>query len=116
VSNQPSAFVWLRFEDILGRMLDGTPVAQEPALAGRVVIVGEEPLLEAVMGTNGQPALLLYSKSGSTNWLDATTRLEPAPSWVLYQQVVMPKDALLQVIQPVCTNGCTIFIRARRAL
>jgi hypothetical protein len=65
VSNQSSAFVRLEFTDLVGRMADGTPVANFAPQSGRVVVIGEEPLLEMIHGTNGQPLLILYGKPAS---------------------------------------------------
>lgn len=65
VSNQSSAFVRLEFTDLVGRMADGTPVANFAPQSGRVVVIGEEPLLEMVHGTNTQPLLFLYGQPAS---------------------------------------------------
>ena len=65
-TNQSSAFVSLQFTNLRGYEPDGTPVANFAPQAGRVVVVGQEPLLECVRGTNAQPQLILYGKPAIT--------------------------------------------------
>jgi hypothetical protein len=109
---QQSAFVALRVEDVVGIRANGAPLGNESGRPGRAVIVGAKPLLEAVHWTNGQPALVLYAQSETTNVLETTTSLSEAATWTVDRQVVMTN--LQHVIQPVCTNRCTLFFRARR--
>ena len=45
--------------------------------AGRLVIIGEEPLLECLLGTNGRPSLLLYGKPGWNCDVNARPTLTP---------------------------------------
>ena len=89
VSNQSSAFVRLEFTDLVGRMADGTPVANFAPQSGRVVVIGEEPLLEMVHGTNGQPWLYLYGKPASGYTLETLPDLR-AGTW----QTAMPGLAI----------------------
>ena len=48
VSNLPSAFVDLNLDNTVGYQQDGTPVRNFAPQSGRLVVVGEEPLLQAV--------------------------------------------------------------------
>ena len=57
--NPASAFRWLVIGDSVARQTDGSVVTNYTGQATRVVIVGEEPLLEAVMDQNRQPQLIL---------------------------------------------------------
>jgi hypothetical protein len=75
VPDQPSAFVTVQLGESVGTQPDGAPVTNYTAQAGRVVVVCEQPLLEAFVSTNGQPALMLYAQSGTTNVLETTTSL-----------------------------------------
>src|ERR1019366_7684275 len=65
-TNQSSALVGLQFTDLRGYQPDGRSVANFAPQAGRVVVVGEEPLLECVRGTTVQPQLIPYGKPGMT--------------------------------------------------
>ena len=113
VSNQSSAFVNMELTDLAGREPDGTPVANFAPQAGRVVVVGQEPLLEAFIATNQECALLLYSLPGTTNMLSMSGDLTiPAVLWSVHSQVTMTN--LYQLIQPVFTNSDRLFFRAQR--
>lgn len=75
-----SAFVPLIVTDVVGIQADGTLVGNSSGQAGRVVVIGAQPLLEAWLSTNGQRMLTLYGNPGtsyqtafntnllSTNW------------------------------------------------
>ncbi len=75
-----SAFVPLAIASIQGTKLDGTLVGNTFGLPGRVVVIGNQPLLEAWMATNHR-MLTIYGNPGSsyqtllntnlltTNWL-----------------------------------------------
>jgi RHS repeat-associated protein len=75
VTNQSSAFVGLAFTDLAGHQADGNSVANFAPQAGRVVVIGEEPLLECVRATNGQPALILYGKLAAGYAVESATNL-----------------------------------------
>lgn len=65
-SNQSSAFVWNTLPGVEAYRLDGSMVTNAYGLPGRIVVVGEEPLLEALRAHNNQVALLQYAPTGST--------------------------------------------------
>jgi hypothetical protein len=96
----------------IGTQPDGSFVTNYVAQPGRVIVVGEQPLLEAVLGANGQPSLTLYALPGTTNVLETTASLADPASWSANRTVVMTN--LFQIIEPVCTNRCTLFFRAKR--
>jgi hypothetical protein len=65
VSNRLSAFVPLTLTDLQGRRLaDGSIVMSDFEGKGRLVVIGKEPLLEAIIATNGQLSLILYGQPG----------------------------------------------------
>ena len=113
VSNQPSAFVPVRAESIVGTRFDGALVTNSTAHAGRVVVVGEEPLLEALRSTNGQVQLILYALSGTTNVVETVSEDFPQPgAWSSWQTVTMTN--LLHALPPLPATNRTLFIRAVR--
>jgi RHS repeat-associated protein len=75
VTNQSSAFAGLAFKDLAGHQPDGNSVANFEPQSGRVVVVGEEPLLECVFATNGRPMLILYGEPASGYGIDSRTNL-----------------------------------------
>jgi hypothetical protein len=81
------------------------------AQPGRLIVVGEQPLLEPFVFTNGQQALMLYAQPGTTNALETTTSLADPVSWSPDRAVTMPPTNLFQIIEPVCTNRCVGALR-----
>jgi len=83
-SNQSSAFVWLTLPDVAAQRLDGSVVTNAYGLSGRVVVVGEEPLLEALRAPGNQVLLLQYALPDSLIGLQWKTNVagggwEPSP-------------------------------------
>jgi hypothetical protein len=113
VSHQSSAFVSLQISNVHGLKPNGSEVANANGYPGRVVVIGAQPLLEAVFDTNHQPVLVLYAQPGTTNMLQYTTALTETNTWTDCGPAVVMTN-LFQVIQPVCTNRYTLFYRARR--
>ena len=74
-SNQSSAFVWLALPAVAAQRLDGSVVTNIYGLSGRVVVVGEEPLLEALRAPSNQVLLLQYALPESTIRLQWTTNV-----------------------------------------
>jgi hypothetical protein len=111
-SNQSSAFMRLSLDNITGFQPDGTPVLNFAPQSGRVVIVGQEPLLEALPSVSNQVVLLQYALPGSTVALLWTTNLQPATGW-------LPSTGILQtnLVQEGATVSSTSpfqFFRAVR--
>jgi hypothetical protein len=70
-----SAFVPLGVVNIQGTKSDGTPVGSAIGLGGRVVVIGNQPLLEASLGTNAQRLLRVYGNPGEAYQLNLSTNL-----------------------------------------
>ncbi len=112
VSNLPSAFVSLNLDDITGYQSDGTAVRNFAPQSGRLVIVGEEPLLECLLGTNGRPALVLYGKPDWNCDVDARATLDMVTPWQFYQQTTLTD--LFQTFHLVPASNSPRFFRAVR--
>ena len=89
ISNQSSAFVPLNLDQITGHEPNGSSVANFAPQNGRVVIVGLEPLLEALLATNQDVTVTLYAAVSSTNELSVASALNPPVTWLPRQEVVM---------------------------
>ncbi len=112
---QASAFVLVEITDIVGLRTDGTPVGNTSGRAGRVAVVGQEPLLEAVLNTNRTPALIVYGLPGAINHLESRQTLDGLSSWADWgSPVTIPTNALWNVVEPVVVEDATLFIRAWR--
>jgi hypothetical protein len=109
LANQTSAFVWLDLSGVAGQKPNGDLVVNRFGHAGRVAVVGEAPLLEAVLSTNGQVQLVLYALPGTTNCLETTTVLTPQPLWTPWQTNIQTSLAQT-LLPPSATNQ--LFIRA----
>ena len=112
VSNQTSAFVNLNLDNAVGIQPNGTEVRNFAPQSGRLVIIGEEPLLELLFGTNGYPALVLYGKPAWNCDMETRPRLDSATPWQLYQQTVL--EDLFQSFDLAPATNSVRFFRAVR--
>ncbi|MCX6927984.1 MAG: hypothetical protein NT154_32960, partial [Verrucomicrobia bacterium] len=86
VSNQSSAFVSLPIIDVNGLKPDGAPVGNAYGQPGRVVVIGEVPLLEAAPSAGQNVWLILYGQTGLGYGFEWKTNLTDAvwqPGWSL---------------------------------
>ncbi len=81
VTNQTSAFVPLSAARFLALQGNGVRVPGTLINDGRVVVIGAEPLLEALPSTNGQRSLILYGRPQTTYTLEFSTDLLNAAAW-----------------------------------
>ena len=99
-SNQSSAFIHLNLDNTVGQQPDGKEVRNFAAQAGRVVVIGAEPLLEAFLNTNRQPALTLFGLPGSNYLIESAMDTQgpwrtnqPATLTNLWGELSLPGDA-----------------------
>ena len=69
-SNQTSAFLLLPLSNVGARQPDGTVVGTTFTRNGRVVMIGEQPLLELTRETGGVMNLRLFSRPGDAHGLE----------------------------------------------
>jgi hypothetical protein len=105
-----SAFVPLLVSDIVAVRNDGLFIPRVAARDGRVVVVGAEPLLEALLTTNGQRVLNLYGIPG-TNYAVEVTPILPA-TWQQACLLTMGTNLVQQVCDPLPNLDPTLFFRA----
>ena len=107
-----SDFVGLSLTNLVGYEANGSPVANFAPQSGRVVVVSEEPLLECVYGTNGQPLLILYGKTGPGYIIETRTNLVDA----LWQTVItnLTMTNLWREIMPPASSSPVNLFRALR--
>jgi hypothetical protein len=109
-SNQPSAIVPLLVSGAQALQANGVAVPRVVGVDGRVVVVSAQPLLEALIATNGQRMLVLYGRSNVTYDIESTTSLNPTVVWTFYW-----RGGVTNLVQPVVPNtGQRLFYRARR--
>lgn len=110
-SNQSSAFVHLKLDNISGFRPDGSSVLNFAPQSGRVVIVGAEPLLEALCTVTNQVLLLQYALPDWTVFLEWTTNLPPS-GWQRSNGVLQTNLVQQGAVLP--PNGSSLFFRAVR--
>jgi hypothetical protein len=114
VADQPSAFVPVSFEELRGTMADGTPVANFAPQSGRVIVVGEEPLLEMSLEADGQPLLVLYGKPEPGYDLEWRTDLAVGAWQPVLTNLTVPTNLFLD-FRPLPGDDPVNFYRANRA-
>ncbi|MEY2407977.1 MAG: hypothetical protein QOF48_647, partial [Verrucomicrobiota bacterium] len=111
-TSRQSAFVPLILDNITATRQTGGPIARTIANAGRVVIIGNEPLLEAMISTNHQRYLILYGEPGGGYVVESSPLPGgPGPWQVTWQGSL---SNLSQTIQPPAATNSTIYYRAYR--
>jgi hypothetical protein len=109
VANQVSGFTSLGIGNVVTTQaepgLPPTPLANH----GRVAIISEQPLLEAMAGQDRQ--LVLYGKPGETYVLESTATPAVANSWAPVGQITLTGVSAAVPVLPSVTSA--IFYRAR---
>ncbi len=107
-----SAFVPLLISNVISIQTNGVPLTRILAGFGRVVVVGNEPLVEVLSSATLQPVLALYGEPGLNYAIESST--DPTgnkwqPAW---------QDTLTNVVQviqlPVTTNRLLFFRAVQR--
>jgi hypothetical protein len=111
VSNH-SAFVPLVLSNVTAMRASGVSVPRTLAGDGRVVVVSEEPLLQALSATNLFPALILYGEPAANYIIEATPDLQNSNQW----QTVWTGSLtnLFQMVMPASSTNYNRFLRAIR--
>jgi hypothetical protein len=109
-TNEPSGFIPLSVVNLKAIQGNGVPVPRTIANNGRVVIVGEVSLLEALIHTNSQRNLVLYGKPGTSYTVEYNTNSLDAASWNVHWQGTLTN--LFQVFE-LSDTSYTIFYRAK---
>ena len=110
-SNQSSAFVWIQLPAVDAQRLDGSMVTNAYGLSGRIVVVGEEPLLEALHAPSNQVSLLQYAPTGSMMTIQARTNAFSGNWQPLLQNT---QSNLIQASSNMVPNLPMLFFRAIR--
>ncbi len=109
-----SAFVSLMISNVIAVQANGVPITRTRAVSGRVVVVGSEPLLEALPLANNQPALMLYGLPGTSCVVQSTSDEGNSKHWQTVWQGTLTN--LSQRIQPPGVGGSrlTLFRAVRQ--
>ncbi len=106
---QPSAFVPLTINQVTASRPDNSVLTNLTLASGRLVIVGNESLLEAGVTTNGGRTLTLYAKPNFSYALEYATNVAAGAEWTRLRPL-----AITQLATPVAGVGdvAPIFYRA----
>ena len=108
-SNQPSAFVPLWPQGLQGTNADGGP-GNFLVQPGRLVIVGEQSLLDSAFDTNGNRNLILYATPERSYQIQASGNLGDANAWS--DVVRVPVTNLTTVVPDLGPTPPSVFYRA----
>lgn len=109
-SNQSSAFIPFSPQTVLASRADGSAITSIGVQPGRLVVVGNEPLLESSIGTNNTRNLTLYGKPWSSYEIQYNTNLADAAGWTHALRV--PMTNLVKFITGLDTTKKISFYRA----
>ena len=102
----PSEFILVVATNVLGAEVSGDVVGNIASGSGRVVLVGNDPLLEPLRDTNAAQTLILYGNPGSSYQLMFTTNLM-SPAWDTW--TTGTSTNLIQYIPITPTSPATFF-------
>ncbi|MGZ8939021.1 MAG: hypothetical protein ACXW32_07410, partial [Limisphaerales bacterium] len=108
-TNRTSAFVPLKVVGLTAFKPGAATVGQVVSESGRVVVVGDEPLVEAERASNGSRTLTLYGRPNLAYAIEYADALSGS-DWNLWMRV--PMAALSASFQPPTTGGANVFYRA----
>jgi hypothetical protein len=109
VTNQPSAFLPLRLTGALLGKADGSSVSNVLIQPGRVVLVAEQPLLEA-FANNGNRSLTIYGKPWSGYALEYSTDMSDPNGWRVHSR--HPFTGMFVNVTGLPAGGDKYFYRA----
>ncbi len=107
-----SMFVPLVISNVVAIQSNGVPLVRTLAGSGRVAVVANEPLLEAVASTNLQPFLILYGQTGSNYVVQSTT--DPAIQSASWRTAWQGQPTNLSQVLPltITNNQNVLFFRS----
>lgn len=108
-TNRTSAFVPLKVVGVTAIKPSATAVGQVVSDSGRVVVVGDEPLVEAERSSNGSRRLTLYGRPSYAYAVEYAEAIAGG-DWNLWKRV--PMTALSTTFQAPEAAGPNVFYRA----
>ena len=108
VSNAPPSFNIIQPFEIEGSRIEGTPYARGLARNGRVIVVGDQPLLEALLLPADVRDVMVYCRPGAT--INLETSLISSGGWTNHATRSM--ITLSERFTNLRTNESTRFYRA----
>jgi hypothetical protein len=114
-SSNRSAFLPLLISDMAALRRDGVPVPRVATVSGRVAIVGEEPMLEALSNaTNDSRLLRLYGIPGGRYRIDMAPTFFGPWQQACEATLTNPTNLFQNVCEPISGVESNLFFRALR--
>jgi hypothetical protein len=110
VPQPSSAIVRLAFSQPSGKRNDGLPVIKPEAAFGQVIIIGNEPVLQASISPSLVRNLVLYGFPGASYEIQSTTNVMNPGAWVNLMRV--PLTNRFEVFNGLGINQPASFYRA----
>lgn len=110
VSNQTSAFVPLQATTLNGTKSDASPLLHTFAQSGRVVVIAEQPLLEAGFAPDTSRQLTLYGKAWTSYAVEYSTNLSDPTGWK--QVRYFAQTNMVTTLSGLGAPGSGVFYRA----
>jgi hypothetical protein len=107
-----SAFVPLRVSDVTNFQMNGQSVWRTLAGDGRAVVLGDEPLVEALSKTNGYPDIVVYGAPGTGYDVLFSPNAVTGGLWQPIWLGTMPSNMQMPV-SGLTNSEPTMFFRAR---
>jgi len=106
----PSGILTIQGADLAATLPDGTPIVHRLSQSGRIVIVGDQPVLEATRGADGARELTLFGHPGSVCAIESSVAPAEAASWSVFTRI--PLTAVSAAVPGVESGPPTAFYRA----
>jgi hypothetical protein len=103
-----SAFVPLLISNVTAIRANGLSVPRTFGNPGRVVVIANEPLLEALSVTNLQPVILLYGEPGTNYLVESKREFGNTNQWQMAWQGAL-SNLSERITLPATTNRHTFF-------
>lgn len=93
ITPNTSASIRLRLDSIAGTRDTGQSLGNVPPTYGRIIVVGQQPVLEASRAPNNRFALTLFGRPGASYRIDSTPVLALSPAWTPLRQIHLDTPA-----------------------
>jgi hypothetical protein len=108
--NQRSAFVSLAITNVQALRPDGSAIPDTAVQGGRIVVIGNEPLVEATVRNGGQREIIVYGKAGVLYEVQSSvSALNGGQPWVSEGEILLPSMSATMDVNP---TNIAIFYRA----
>ena len=110
ISDLHSAIVPLQLSEAQAVQPNGNRLARPKTADGRAFVIGEEPLLDAMLQTNGARTLVLYGRPNRQYTIEAVGDLADGNGWSAWQAIDLLGSWI--ILSEPGTNAGNVFYRA----